>query len=147
MTGMFPGSTFKNQHEVAKGLSLERDEAGNPLYDVTILVAKGQKKVKETETLHIHEFPIPVEDIVLNGQDKTVFDKLNVAKEINLQMITLLNENRFVMDELKAKEFDIALIMFFPIEVLLCRYLEIPFLTHIFFLSDPFISTIGNLPS
>ena len=38
-TGIFPGSTFKNQHEVAKGLSLERDAAGNPLYDVTVLVA------------------------------------------------------------------------------------------------------------
>lgn len=38
ITATLPGSSFKNQHEVAKGLSKERDDQGNPLFDVTMLV-------------------------------------------------------------------------------------------------------------
>ena len=70
-TGLFPGSTFKYQLDTAKGLSKERDAEGNPLYDVSIIVAKENNRVKESATLHKIEIPIHVDDIVLEGKGKS----------------------------------------------------------------------------
>jgi hypothetical protein len=70
--GTFPGSSFKNQHEVAKGLSKERDSEGKPLYDVTMLVLAGETKVKLSDTLHTIEHPVfSTKDIVLEPTKET----------------------------------------------------------------------------
>jgi hypothetical protein len=68
---IFPGSTFKNQYDIAKGLSKEKDADGNPLFDVTVLSPKDNKKAKPGPNLHVKEFPILAKDIILNGKGLT----------------------------------------------------------------------------
>lgn len=114
ITGVFPGSTFKNQLDTAKGLSKEKDANGNHLYDVTILVCKGNKKVKETATLHKREFPVHVDDVIIDGKEKSVGEIIDMVATAQKKVISLLHENRFVLDELKAEGFDIGLTFIMP---------------------------------
>ena len=126
ITAIIPGSTQKNQLETAKGLSKERDENGNPKYDITILTTANNKKVKTSDNVHKVEIPIDAKDIILDGKGKTPSELMEMMKKVQVQQFILFNESRDVMDKMKDMQFDIALVVLMPIDSLIAKYLEVP---------------------
>ena len=130
MMAIIGGSAFTNQFDIGKGLSRERDADGNPLYDVTLLVANNQKKVKgkETDTLHFIEFPFAQEELTVHQQGATPLEMMSVMKDVMKRCFTIFKENHSVMEDLRARNFDVSLVSFLPVEPLIAQALGIPYL-------------------
>ena len=70
---LLPGSAANIQIDTAKGLSLLKDENGNPQYDVTLTIAKD-REVTTSETLHIYYSPFSIADLDIDVTGKS-FDE------------------------------------------------------------------------
>jgi hypothetical protein len=93
-------------------------------------VPGDDESIKESDTLHkIGVDCLSVTEMKVRGSkrhDETLAD----IKALQLQYLKLLGEHRYVIDQLRAMNFDIALMTYFPVEALIVKAIKIPYLWY-----------------
>ena len=131
MTAFIQGSSSKGQKEIARSLSLERDEEGKPLFDVYVLMPGDDDKIKESDTLHKIglEF-MKAADMTFDGEANSVPEKLQRIKEVHYEIFKILNQERHIIDQLRQMDLDIGIMTYLPVETLIMKALHIPYLWY-----------------
>lgn len=80
-------------------MSKEKDADGKPMFDVHILIPEGNKKVKESDTMHTIVLDyVDVDYMYPDGRGKSPSELIELFDRINRAEMRILNDRKDVYD-------------------------------------------------
>ena len=145
VTAFLPGLSLIKQREIARGLSLQTDIDGSPLFNVTLITGTdGSKMVDKSDTLRAYEIPITRASLLDELSPPSL---LSFHTQSNVQVMRMFTNKAVILDEIREMEFDFLLTEGMPAAGLLARSLEVPHMIQASYMPDPLLSVLLNLPS
>ena len=107
----YGGSHYKNQKELVLWFADQKDEQDRPLYNITCLIWKDNTDLKARDNLHLKRTDV---DKLFDEKKVSLLTDLHKINEMLLPYFyweaSLLNERKYILDELMTENFDIAMI-------------------------------------
>ena len=108
---IYAGSHYKNQKGLIEWFTEQRDENGHIMYNCTGLVWNDNSDLKTKDNLHLYRLP---DNKIYNEE---ILSAATTLEEIIGQLmpfyeyeLSLVNERRHILDDLKTENFDLVFI-------------------------------------